>query len=184
MYNLRGIDHTGQAMIRVTICEAVKAVKAVKAVHAVMRHRRTIRRVMGSAVGRGRVYAGMLLLVVMPVVAVPLPDAASVVAGRWVMEDVYTLQFARQGGITLESHAPGVFSYDVVLNPDGTGTIDGEPFAWSLLEDEMLWRFARGVTVSSLTRVLDADHFLLLALGSAGEGAVGSVSSLVRVGRE
>jgi len=103
------------------------------------------------------------------------------IVGSWEMEDVYTLQVYRDRELAIESHQPGRFTYQVQLRRDGSGSIDGEPFAWSLLEDEMLWRFTDGVRVSTLVRFLAEDRFLLLALASEHNyGPVGSISSLRR----
>lgn len=103
------------------------------------------------------------------------------VVGSWEMEDVYTLQLHPTRGLAIESHQPGRFTYRVQLRRDGSGTINGDAFVWSLLEDEMLWRFPNGVRVETLVRFLTEDQFLLLALGSdQNYGPVGSISSLRR----
>ena len=127
------------------------------------------------------ILAGLLaVLVTMSVAADESLESALV--GSWRMEDVYTLQNPDNAGLYVESHPRGAFVYAVTIRRDGTGTLDGTPFSWSVEQDRMTWRFRNGGSVNTLTRFLDDDHFLILSLLPGGSGPIGSISSLRRDG--
>ena len=124
------------------------------------------------------------LLALAAVMSLPADESlASALPGSWRMEDVYTLQNPDNDGLYVESHPRGAFVYGVEIRRDGTGSLDGTPFTWSVDQDQMTWRFRNGGTVTTLTRFLDDDHFLILSLIPGGQGPIGSVSSLRREGR-
>lgn len=132
--------------------------------------------------------ASLIILIgglIAPSTLVAQESLTSQLVGRWEMEDVYTLQTGGPEGLRVESHPAGAFTFALELLADGTGSLDGEPLAWSVDERDgaMLWRFTSGASVRMLPRFLGPNRALVLAVSPRGTGPVAAVSSIRRSGR-
>lgn len=101
----------------------------------------------------------------------------SILAGRWTMEDAFTLHLA--GEPRIESHPRGMFTLDLELLPDGEGILGGQRFQWRQDGDTLLWTFGESF-VRVLPRPVTEDVVLLLALEGGTLQNGGAISVLRR----